>query len=175
MKIFIVFTLIFLYLYGCDNRPKEQPSIKVVTQKDVEEKSKEANRQYTLRERDELNIYLKNHSEKFTQTGSGLYYHISKTTNKVKVKQGQLVTIDYLIKLLDGTVCYTSKEEGQKKFVVGGDNVETGLHEALLLMKIGESGRFILPSHLAHGLLGDMDKIPPKAVVIYDIELISVE
>jgi FKBP-type peptidyl-prolyl cis-trans isomerase FkpA len=175
MKIFIVFTLLFLYLYGCDNRPKEQPSIKVVTQKDVEEKSKEANRQYTLRERDELNIYLKNHSEKFTQTGSGLYYHISKTTNKVKVKQGQLVTIDYLIKLLDGTVCYTSKEEGQKKFVVGGDNVETGLHEALLLMKIGESGRFILPSHLAHGLLGDMDKIPPKAVVIYDIELISVE
>jgi FKBP-type peptidyl-prolyl cis-trans isomerase FkpA len=175
MKTLIAFILIFLCLYGCDTRPKEQPSIKVVTQKDVEEKSKEANRQYTLRERDELNIYLKNHSEKFAQTGSGLYYHISKTTNNAKVKQGQLVTIAYVIKLLDGTICYTSKEEGLKKFIVGGDNVETGLHEALLLMKIGEGGRFILPSHLAHGLLGDMDKIPPKAVVIYDLELISVE
>jgi FKBP-type peptidyl-prolyl cis-trans isomerase FkpA len=175
MKTLTTFILVFLCICGCDNRPKEQPSIKVVTQKDVEEKSKEANRQYTLRERDELNIYLKNHSEKFTQTGSGLYYHISKTTNNAKVKQGQLVTIAYVIKLLDGTICYTSKEEGLKKFIVGGDNVETGLHEALLLMKIGEGGRFILPSHLAHGLLGDMDKIPPKAVVIYDIELINVE
>jgi FKBP-type peptidyl-prolyl cis-trans isomerase FkpA len=175
MKPLIAFALIFLFICSCENRPKEQPSIKVVTQKDVEEKSKEANRQYTLRERDELNIYLKNHSEKFKQTGSGLYYHISKATNNAKVKQEQLVTIAYEIKLLDGTLCYSSKEEGLKKFIVGGDNVETGLHEALLLMKLGESGRFILPSHLAHGLLGDMDKIPPKAVVIYDIELISAE
>jgi FKBP-type peptidyl-prolyl cis-trans isomerase FkpA len=175
MKILNILILFFLCLYSCDDRPKEQPSIKVVTQKDVEEKSKEANRQYTLRERDELNIYLKNHTEKYLQTGSGLYYHISKTTNNAKVKQGQQVTIAYEIKLLDGTICYSSKEEGLKKFIVGGDNVETGLHEALMLMKIGESGRFLLPSHLAHGLLGDMDKIPPKAVVIYNIELISVE
>jgi FKBP-type peptidyl-prolyl cis-trans isomerase FkpA len=31
----------------------------------------------------------------------------------------------------------------------------------------------ILPSHLAHGLLGDDNKIPPKASVIYELELLS--
>ncbi len=175
MKSLALTIFIVLCTTSCDNRPKEQPSILVVTQKDVEEKSKEANKQYTLRERDELNIYLKNHSEKFKQTGSGLYYCILKSTNKPKAKNEQLATIAYEIRLLDGTFCYSSKEDGEKKIVIGGDNIETGLHEALQLMHVGEKARFILPSHLAHGLLGDMNKIPPKAVIIYDIDLLGLE
>jgi FKBP-type peptidyl-prolyl cis-trans isomerase FkpA len=164
-----------IILVACDSRPKEQPSITIVTQKDVEEKSKEANKQYTLKERDELNIYLKNHSEKFKQTGSGLYYYIFNPNKAKRAINKQVAQIAYDIRLIDGTLCYSSNEEGVKKFMIGSDNVETGLHEAIQLMAVGEKGRFILPSHLAHGLLGDMDKIPPKSVVIYDIELLGLE
>jgi FKBP-type peptidyl-prolyl cis-trans isomerase len=143
--------------------------------KDVQEKSKAANKQYTLKERDELNMYLKNHSEKFLQTGSGLYYSIPKKTNQAAAENGKVAHIAYTIKLIDGTLCYTSAEDGTKKFMIGSDNVESGLHEAIRLMHVGEKARFLLPSHLAHGLMGDMDKIPPKAVVIYDIELLGLE
>jgi FKBP-type peptidyl-prolyl cis-trans isomerase FkpA len=160
---------------ACDSKPKEQPSIKVITMKDIQEKSKAANKQYTLKERDELNMYLKNHSEKFIQTGSGLYYSILEKTNQAAAENGKVAHIAYTIKLIDGTLCYTSAEDGTKKFMIGSDNVESGLHEAIRLMHVGEKARFLLPSHLAHGLMGDMDKIPPKAVVIYDIELLGLE
>jgi hypothetical protein len=32
----------------------------------------------------------------------------------------------------------------------------------------------ILPSHLAYGLIGDQDVIPPKSTLVYDIELIDI-
>ncbi len=149
--------------------------MKIVTMKDVQEKSKAANKQYTLKERDELNMYLKNHTEKFLQTGTGLYYCIPKKTSQASAETGKIAHIAYTIKLIDGTLCYSSEEDGTKKFRIGSDNVESGLHEAIRLMHIGEKGRFLLPSHLAHGLMGDLDKIPPKAVVIYDIELLGLE
>jgi len=43
----------------------------------------------------------------------------------------------------------------------------------MLLMNKGAKAKFILPSHLAHGLLGDENKIPSNATVIYDIELLD--
>ncbi len=171
----LLYSICLIGILACNSKPKEQPSIKVVTMADVREKSKAANKQYTLKERDALNAYLKNHSEKFIQTGTGLYYHIPKKTKLAAAENGKVAHIAYTIKLLDGTICYTSEEDGTKKFMIGNDNVESGLHEALSLMHVGEKGRFLLPSHLAHGLTGDMDKIPPKAIVIYDIELLGLE
>jgi FKBP-type peptidyl-prolyl cis-trans isomerase len=48
------------------------------------------------------------------------------------------------------------------------------LHEGIQLLHVGDKAIFILPSHLAHGLLGDEDKIPPHSAVIYDIELLGI-
>jgi FKBP-type peptidyl-prolyl cis-trans isomerase len=79
--------------------------------------------------------------------------------------------IDYSVSLLDGTECYSSKSTGPQEFRIGQDNVESGLHEAILLMKVGDKARFILPPHLAHGLIGDQNKIPAMSTIIYDVEL----
>jgi len=32
-----------------------------------------------------------------------------------------------------------------------------------------------LPSHLAHGLLGDLDKIPPQSILLIDVQLNNVK
>ena len=40
-------------------------------------------------------------------------------------------------------------------------------------MKEGDKAKLILPSHLAYGLIGDQNKIPQKATIIYDIELLE--
>ena len=44
-----------------------------------------------------------------------------------------------------------------------------------LILKRGEKGIVILPHYLAHGLLGNMDKIPPLSAVLYNIEVIDVK
>jgi FKBP-type peptidyl-prolyl cis-trans isomerase len=42
-------------------------------------------------------------------------------------------------------------------------------------MRKGEKAKFILPSHLAHGLVGDLQKIPPLSILVLDVELIDLQ
>jgi len=58
---------------------------------------------------------------------------------------------------------------------VDKSSVETGLHEGVKLMHVGEKATMILPSHLAYGLIGDEKRIPPRASVLYELELLSVK
>jgi len=57
----------------------------------------------------------------------------------------------------------------------GMDNVESGLHEVILLMKVGDKAKVVLPSHLAFGLTGDSSKIPHSTPLVYDIQLIDLQ
>ncbi|HTA60983.1 MAG TPA: FKBP-type peptidyl-prolyl cis-trans isomerase, partial [Bacteroidia bacterium] len=83
--------------------------------------------------------------------------------------------VNYKVSLLDGTLCYSSETKGSKEFLVGADKVESGIHEGVQLMHLHDKALFILPAHLAFGLVGDRDKIPPKVAVVYTIEVISVQ
>lgn len=112
---------------------------------------------------------------KMQKTGTGLRYEQLEQGNGPHAKSGKLVTIDYEIRLVDGTVAYTSQTPGPRKFTVGSGGVESGLEEGILLMKKGDKYRFVMPSYLAHGLTGDQDKIPPKATLIYTVKLIEIQ
>jgi FKBP-type peptidyl-prolyl cis-trans isomerase len=105
-------------------------------------------------------------------TQSGLWYGILKKTNKDSIKAGDLVEIKYKTTLLDGTVLYSSDSTGTKTFTVTQGGVESGLEEGLQLMKNGEKARFIIPPYKAHGLLGDLKKIPPLTIIVYYVEVI---
>ncbi len=126
-------------------------------------------------ENDEINSFLTHHKDwKMTKTGSGLRYFIyekSEHTDTVKVYDE--VSLYFDVKLLDGTVCYSQTEEIQQ-FMIEKTDIESGLHEALKYMCTNDKALFILPSHLAHGLIGDQDKIPPLQTLIYDIHLIKI-
>lgn len=126
-------------------------------------------------EADEINQYVKTHNYPMQVTGTGIHYWIYEHGKGDLVKVGQYVQIAYTISLLDGTVCYDSKQGGNREFCVGKDDVESGIHQAIQLMRLGDKGLFILPSYLAHGIAGDQDKIPPGAVVVYDITLLRVQ
>jgi FKBP-type peptidyl-prolyl cis-trans isomerase len=131
---------------------------------------------YIQQETDEINQYIKVHQYPMLTTGTGIHYMIYEHgQGKDLTKVGNYVQIAYTIKLLDGTLCYDSKKDGPREFLVGKDDVETGIHQAVQLMHLGDKGLFILPSYLAQGIAGDRDKIPPGAVVVYDITLLRVQ
>ncbi len=130
-----------------------------------------------LHEREELaiEIYLAHHKDlKMISTGSGLRYQRAK--NRIGVgdmaRIGDLVSVDLEIELLDGRVCYKT-DSIPDQFVLGLSNEESGLHEVLQLMKANEKARIIVPSYLAHGLLGDSEQIPPQSILLIDVELLS--
>jgi len=57
---------------------------------------------------------------------------------------------------------------------LGMSEMEIGLHQALAGMKEGEKKLVLIPSFLARGLAGDLDKVPPQSPLRYDLRLIRV-
>ncbi len=104
---------------------------------------------------------------------SGLWYEIYKKTSAKKIVAGDIVKYNFKIELLDGTVCYSSDKDGIAQVKIGMSGKEFGLEKGLLMMRVGEKAHFILPPHLAHGLIGDMDKIPSRSIIVYDIEILK--
>lgn len=164
----------FLFLASCTETPKQKPV--VVNYSKLKENIIQVNKPAVVMESDEINAYIKAHNYSMQTTGTGLRYLFIKENPKgKKVEKGNRVKVNYRVSLLDGTACYSSADKGPKEFMVGTDNVESGIHEGVQLMHLHDKAIFILPAHLAFGLVGDRDKIPPKAAVVYDVEVISVE
>lgn len=147
-----------------------------VSTQDVNKGLIPSQKMYIHQEKDEIDQYVKAHSYPMQTTGTGIHYWIyAHGKGEQLVRMAQYVQIAYTISLLDGTICYDSKQDGPREFCVGKDDVESGIHQAIQLMRLGDKGLFILPSYLAHGIAGDQDKIPPGAVVVYDITLLKVQ
>jgi FKBP-type peptidyl-prolyl cis-trans isomerase len=130
---------------------------------------------YVVKENDEIDQYIVRHKWTMIKTGTGLRYMITKQGSGELAKPKQMAKVNYRISLLDGTECYTSDKTGPREFMIAQDDIESGLHEGIQYLHVGDKAFFILPSYLAHGLVGDENKIPAKASVVYEIELLSLK
>ncbi|HOI31167.1 MAG: FKBP-type peptidyl-prolyl cis-trans isomerase [Bacteroidales bacterium] len=140
---------------------------------EVRRSLEKANRYLVRTENEQINDYIKRHKLNVTETGSGLRYTVHHSGSGEPIKKGELVRLNFVMKFLTGDVVYTSKVKGVKTFVVGRGGVESGLEEAILFLRKGDKATIILPSHLAFGLLGDEEKVPPKTSLIYEIEVLD--
>ena len=167
-------TCLSFWLVACHSESgtkKDQP----LNQEKIKQQFVKANQQLVVKENDEMDYYQKSHQMPFIKTKSGIRYFVYKTSAKGdSIKNGDIIKIEYTVSLLDGTICYSSKNDGAKKITVGMEDVEDGLHKALTYFKSGDKARILIPSHLAHGLLGDTKKIPPQSPIMYDIDIISI-
>jgi FKBP-type peptidyl-prolyl cis-trans isomerase len=140
--------------------------------KRIKDQFVKANQQLMQKENDEMDYYAKTHNMAFVKTASGIRYFVYKHSTKGdSIKDGMQITMNFNLKLLDGTECYSSKTEGPKTFVVGHENIESGIHKGVQYLKRGDKAVLLIPSVLAHGLLGDFDKIPPQMPIVYDVEI----
>lgn len=180
MKIIISISLLagsFYLLQACGSSQNKTAQKTDVGSKAFQDKLIDANKMYVKKESDEINQYVKRKEWNMITTGTGLRYMIvKKGTGELANEDpsfNKFAKVKFQVSLLDGTICYSSDSTGLREFMIGQDDVETGLHEGIQYMHVGDVARFILPSHLAYGLMGDQRKIPPKSSVLYDIELLS--
>ena len=90
-------------------------------------------------------------------------------------KPGQEYTVHYTGWLRDGVKFDSSVEAGKPlKFVQGRRQVIAGWEMGFEGMKVGGKRRLFLPYALAYGEKG-RDPIPPKAELIFDVELLDVK
>ena len=165
IKIMIV---LCIGLSNCRYDPQEQKPNLEARQK---ENLIRINKYLVGKDDDLIKGYVKRRNWVMQTTQTGLWYMIYERGSGNPVSAGKLLTIKYKVSLLDGTLCYSSDKLGPKKFRAGKGDVETGLDEGIMMLRVGDKARFILPPHLAHGLIGDEDQIPPRAIIVYDLEI----
>ncbi len=91
-----------------------------------------------------------------------------------KVKSGDSISVHYTGTLEDGTKFDSSVDRGQPfEFTIGRGMVIQGWEQGLLDMKVGEKRKLTIPSTMGYGDR-DMGAIPPNSVLLFDVELISI-
>jgi FKBP-type peptidyl-prolyl cis-trans isomerase len=161
---------ILFFGISCKNKDPEPAPI---DPKQLKESLMRVNKTLAHEENMSIERYIERRGFKMERTGTGLRYTILNPGSNPKAASGMRAKVNYRIELLDGTYCYSSDSLGPHVFKVDEDQIESGIHEGIKLLGKGGKAKFILPSHLAHGLLGDQDKIPAKSSVVYDIEVVE--
>jgi FKBP-type peptidyl-prolyl cis-trans isomerase FkpA len=171
---FFVILLIFTLLSACKDTssPGDTPAF---DRKKAKESLEKANRVLVHAEEENINDFVKRYGWDVEKTGSGLRYMIYKAGDGPKVEKGINVSLAYDLRFLTGDIVYSSTEDGLLTFQAGRGGVPSGLEEGILLLHKGDRAKFILPSHLAFGLLGDNKRIPPRAVLVYDVEVLNLK
>ena len=107
-------------------------------------------------------------------TASGMQYIVMKEGTGAKPGLNDKVTTHYHGTVIDGTVFDSSVERGQPaSFPVSG--VIPGWTEALQMMPVGSKWKLFLPSELAYGERGAGGKIGPNSVLVFEVELLSID
>ena len=178
MKILIKnkFPFLILLVFVLSSCKNHTTTTNHMTDQEINEHLTNANKLRVQKESQQIDEFVNKHQFKVERTGTGLriqkYISVKEVLNPVA---HNLITVAYKVYLLDGTSCYNSDSTGLISFRLSEGQEARGMEEGLMMMSPGEKAYLVLPMHLAYGLSGDGNKIPPGAALYMDVELIKVE
>lgn len=139
-----------------------------------QQKSTEMNKNLAIEEEIQIKLFLEQHKDwKMEKSGTGLQYFIYEEGAGDYGNVGQTADIEMKITLLDGSEVYSTRKDHVDEFVIDKSEIESGIHEGIKKLKKGGKAKLIVPSHLAHGLIGDFEKIPPLSILVVDVHLLN--
>jgi len=120
--------------------------------------------------------FLAKHAKKegVTVTASGLQYEIIKQGDGMKPKATDKVTVHYIGTLIDGAK-FNPTHKFDQPTTFSLDRVIKGWAEGIQLMRVGSIFRFVIPSELAFGDQNRGATIGANSVLIFKVELLSIE
>ncbi len=93
-----------------------------------------------------------------------------------EAKEGSTVKVHYTGTLKNGTKFDSSRDKGEPfEFTIGAGQVIKGWDKGVVGMKVGGIRKLTIPYDLAYGEEGKPPTIPPRATLLFDIELLEVK
>jgi FKBP-type peptidyl-prolyl cis-trans isomerase len=145
-------------------------------QKEMRAKQEEANKTAGEKNKKEGEAFLSENQKKegVKTLPSGLQYKVIKAGTGKKPQAADTVLVHYRGTLIDGTEFDSSARRGQP-LSIKVNGVIPGWTEGLQLMEEGAKWNLYIPSNLAYGDRGAGPQIAPNAVLIFEVELLSVQ
>ena len=92
-----------------------------------------------------------------------------------EAKAGQRVTVHYVGTLTDGSKFDSSRDRGKGfAFKLGAGEVIRGWDQGVAGMKVGGLRKLTIPPELGYGERGYPPVIPPRATLVFEVELLEV-
>lgn len=110
--------------------------------------------------------------EQWIEIKKGLLYQDLVVGDGNEAGNGSFVQVHYVGSLEDGSVFDRSKASGFA-FKIGDGRVIRGWELGVTGMKVGGKRKLKVPHKMGYGSRGVPGRIPPKATLIFEIELIS--
>lgn len=163
--------LLLLTLSGClENKPRKPIASKTTS---YIKTSVALNKQLNLEEESQLKQYIKKDTlHNYIASSNGFWYaYLHKSNATQKPQKYDIVQYTASILNLENDTLYTAKHLGTQQYVIDKQDIIEGLGKGLKLMKEKDEIKFLFPSYLAYGYLGDKDKINIKQPLIYKVKL----
>lgn len=157
-------TVLTLVIAGCKHDESKKTRAKL-----SDEQLVNVNRELVIKERERIESYISRKGLDMEMTDAGIWYSITANGEGDRLGGGDRVRLEYTCSLLDGTLCYSSDINGDMIITIGKSDIPAGLDLALRLLNTASRALIILPSNMAFGLVGDGDRIPARAALIYEI------
>jgi FKBP-type peptidyl-prolyl cis-trans isomerase FklB len=143
-------------------------------QNELRQHAKMTRQQATVDNKKKGDAYL---AENKTKTGvvelpSGIQYKILKEGQGNKPAESDMVQVNYRGTLINGTEFDLTEPGHPAKLKVSA--LIPGWKQALTLMPIGSKWQIVIPSALAYGERGVGGDIGPNEVLVFEVELLSI-
>lgn len=124
----------------------------------------------------DLAVFLSKNYPDAVPTSTGMFIIENKLGKGKKPIDGDILTFDFSVSLLNGEVLYDSKQAGRPMEATKGQAFDTeGFSEGLNTMRVGDDFTMVVPSKLAFGEQGRQGLIPPYTALVYTANLTSVK
>ncbi len=125
-----------------------------------------ANKVIAAAEETQIDSYLARRQWTMTRLGDGVRYHEYHPGNGNRLDYEDHVVVTYRLELLNGTLIYNGQSD---TLTLGRHQPNEGLDHALRQLRRGSRARVIVPSAIGYGVVGDGDRVPARAVLVYDL------
>jgi FKBP-type peptidyl-prolyl cis-trans isomerase len=127
-----------------------------------------------------LQEYFTKHNIKPMKTASGLYYTINQQGSGPLPKIGQIDSVNYTGKLLNGKAFDSNTDSAFNHVTplpveLGKGRVIKGWEEGLALFNKGTKATLYIPSNLAYGSQDRSPTIPANSVLVFDVDIVDIQ